>query len=105
VANAVQANLLAATADAQAVSGEVFNVGAGARTTLIQLFDAMRAAVAALRPDVPCPAPVYDPFRAGDVRESQADIGKARRRLGYEPTHTLAQGLADTLAWYAARAE
>ena len=42
-------------------------------------------------------------FRAGDVRHSQADMGKARRLLGYEPTHDLRAGLGEAVGWYAAR--
>lgn len=44
--------------------------------------------------------PVYQDFRPGDVRHSEADIFKAARLLGYQPTHTLARGLAETLDWY-----
>jgi len=40
------------------------------------------------------------PFRAGDVRDSQASIEKARQLLGYEPTHSVSAGLKDSLAWY-----
>ncbi len=43
---------------------------------------------------------MHGPFRAGDVLHSLADIGKARRLLGYEPTHTLEQGLDEALDWY-----
>jgi UDP-N-acetylglucosamine 4-epimerase len=44
--------------------------------------------------------PVYRDFRAGDVRHSLADIGRAGARLGYAPTHTLADGLAEAMPWY-----
>lgn len=44
--------------------------------------------------------PVYRDFRAGDVRHSQADISKARRLLGYAPTHRLADGVAEAMPWY-----
>ena len=47
--------------------------------------------------------PVYRDFRPGDVRHSQADIGKARRLLGYAPTHRLADGIRAALPWYLAR--
>jgi nucleoside-diphosphate-sugar epimerase len=46
--------------------------------------------------------PIYAEARAGDVRDSQADIGKARRLLGYEPTVGLADGLAKTVEWFRA---
>jgi UDP-N-acetylglucosamine 4-epimerase len=50
------------------------------------------------------PPPRYQDFRAGDVRHSQADIGKARRLLGYAPTHGVREGLAEAMPWYEARA-
>ena len=46
--------------------------------------------------------PVYQPGRAGDVRDSQADISKAKRLLGYEPTVSFEEGLARTVAWFTA---
>jgi len=44
--------------------------------------------------------PCYRDFRAGDVRHSQADISKARRLVGYAPTHRVEQGLDAALDWY-----
>jgi UDP-N-acetylglucosamine 4-epimerase len=49
--------------------------------------------------------PIHRPFRAGDVRHSLADISRARERLGYAPTHTLASGLKQALPWYVRRFE
>ena len=54
-------------------------------------------------PGVDAPAAVHEGFRPGDVRHSQADVGKAMRLLGYAPTHDLAAGLAEALPWYVAR--
>jgi UDP-N-acetylglucosamine 4-epimerase len=101
VENVVQANLLAATATGK-VTDEVYNVAVGGRTTLNQLFEWIRDGLSAFRPDVAGAGPTYAPFRAGDVRHSQADITKARERLGYAPTHTAEEGLRETLEWYAA---
>ena len=50
------------------------------------------------------PLPVHGEFRAGDVRHSQADIGKAQRLLGYVPTHDVEAGLREALPWYEADA-
>lgn len=98
--NAVQANLRAALAsDAQAVN-QVYNVAVGDRTSLLELFQAVRTALAAHAPDVAEIAPRFGDFRAGDVRHSQADIGKARLLLGYEPTHRVADGLQASMPWY-----
>jgi UDP-N-acetylglucosamine 4-epimerase len=99
--NVLQANLLAAVAGVSE-TGEVYNVAVGERTTLNQLFRAIRDELALLRPEVADAEPGYGPFRPGDVRHSLADISKIRDRLGYRPTHTLRQGLHDALGWYAA---
>jgi UDP-N-acetylglucosamine 4-epimerase len=100
VANAVQANLLAALAEAP---GPVYNIAVGESTSLNRLFEILRDLVSE-RLGTPCGAePVYRPFRAGDVRHSLADISLARRQLGYEPDHTLASGLREALPWYAMR--
>jgi UDP-N-acetylglucosamine 4-epimerase len=100
VANAVQANLLAACAEDEA-KDQVYNVAVGDRTTLNQLFAALRDALQAdgVSPDT---QPSYRDFRAGDVRHSQADIGKARQLLGYAPTHRLSEGIVEAMPWYAA---
>jgi UDP-N-acetylglucosamine/UDP-N-acetylgalactosamine 4-epimerase len=98
--NIVQANVRAATVAVTGAS-QVYNVGCGERTTLNRLYRLIRDGLAELRPAVAGVEPVYDDFRPGDVRHSQADITKIRTALCYEPTHTLAQGLNDTLDWYA----
>ena len=101
VANAVQANLLAAmTADESAVN-QVYNVAVGDQTTLNGLHQMLAAALAAVRPGLLASAPEYRDFRAGDVRHSRADISKARERLGYWPSHDIRAGLAAAATWYA----
>jgi UDP-N-acetylglucosamine 4-epimerase len=104
VQNVVQANLLAATASHPEAPGQVFNVAYGDRTTLNQLFDLIRDRVAVSRPEAGTRRPVYRDFRAGDVRHSLADIGKARRLLQYAPTHSVRDGLEVAAAWYMAQA-
>jgi UDP-N-acetylglucosamine 4-epimerase len=103
VANAVQANLRAALATDAAAVNQVYNVAVGERTTLNGLFGELRELVRARRPDLDVPAPAHEAFRAGDVRHSQADIGKAARLLGFAPTHDLRAGLAEALPWYLGR--
>jgi UDP-N-acetylglucosamine 4-epimerase len=103
VANAVQANLRAALATAPAALDQVYNVAVGARTTLNGLHRVLAELLRERLPGLHVPAPVHEGFRPGDVRHSQADIGKARRLLGYVPTHDLRAGLAEALAWYVAR--
>ena len=99
VDNVVQANLLAALAG-DAASGQVFNVAVGGRLSLNDLAGLLREAIVRRRPGLVVPAPTHGPFREGDVRHSQADVGKARRLLGYVPTHDVRSGLAASLAWY-----
>jgi UDP-N-acetylglucosamine 4-epimerase len=101
--NAVQANLLAAMTDDPAAIGQIYNVAVDERTSLNQLFELLRDAVAARLPRVAQLAPVHGDFRPGDVRHSRADIGKARHLLGYAPTHRLADGIDAAIPWYLAQ--
>ena len=103
VANVVGANLLAATTTAAGVLGGVFNVGTGERTTLLELHEALLAALREARPEVAAgldAEPAFGPFRPGDVRHSCADITRARERLGYLPVVGLRDGIGDTLGWF-----
>ena len=100
VANVVQANVLAATVDTARPDAEVYNVACGDRTTLNDLFTAIRDGLAATAPEIASARPEYQPFRQGDVRHSQADITKIRTLLHYRPTHSLREGLQAALPWY-----
>lgn len=100
--NAVQANLLAALAPAEAAN-QVYNVAVNARTSLNQLFALIQQELQVLKPEFSPIPPTYRDFREGDVRHSQADITKAATLLGYEPTHKIAQGLQHAMAWYVNR--
>jgi len=97
VANAVQANIRAALSDI--VKSEVFNVALGDRTTLNELFNAIKQALAenGISYDK---EPQYADFRVGDVRHSQADISKARQQLGYAPEYRIRDGLKLAMPWY-----
>jgi UDP-N-acetylglucosamine 4-epimerase len=94
----VQANILAAVAAPEGVN-QVYNVAVHARTSLNALFDLLTHALARQGVQYDKEA-VYQDFRAGDVRHSQADISKARTLLGYSPTHTIAEGLEVAMPWY-----
>jgi UDP-N-acetylglucosamine 4-epimerase len=100
VANAVQANFLAATTDNQDAINHVYNVAVSERTSLNNLYAEIRRLLAPDHPHLGEAKPKYGPFRAGDVRHSLAGISKARRLLGYEPTHRLAEGLKLALSCY-----
>jgi UDP-N-acetylglucosamine 4-epimerase len=107
VADAVQANLLAATAPTSVVAGtapqstsEVYNVAVGDRTTLNALYNQLKTKLLPLYPHLLDAKPVYRDFRAGDVRHSLADISKAAAHLGYAPTQRIGQGLDLAMPWY-----
>jgi UDP-N-acetylglucosamine/UDP-N-acetylgalactosamine 4-epimerase len=103
VANAVQANLLAAATTDLAAVNQVYNVAVGQRTSLNELFEHLRARLAPGLPHLAAAKPIYRDFRAGDVRHSLADISKANRLLGYEPTHVVSDGLGEAMEWYLGR--
>jgi UDP-glucose 4-epimerase len=95
--NVVRANLLAAEGPTERVSGQVANVGAGARTSLLELVDAVRRVTGR-------PIQVeHLPPRAGDVRDSLASLARAERVLGYVPQVGLEEGLRRLWQWMAAQ--
>ncbi|MBV7534746.1 SDR family oxidoreductase [Duganella sp. sic0402] len=100
VANAVQANLLAALAAEPEAVNQVYNIALNMRTSLNELYLLLHELLVERHPHLRDYQPQYAPFRAGDVRHSQADIGKAVRLLGYAPTHDLRRGLRQALRWY-----
>lgn len=102
VANAVQANVRAALVQAPDALGQVYNVAVGQRTTLFQLHRLIASALTSRRAGLSVARPQMAPFRAGDVRHSLADIGKAQRLLGYQPTHDVRLGLEGAVDWYVA---
>jgi UDP-N-acetylglucosamine 4-epimerase len=99
VANVVQANILAATFDPPA-RHEVFNVAAGQRTSLLELFEIIRRKLLPRFPHLRDFRPEHEPARAGDVPHSLADISRAQRLMGYEPTHSFEAGIEEALQWY-----
>lgn len=101
--NAIQANLLAATTDNAAALDQVYNVAVGDRTNLNDLYALVREQVVRRHPAVAGVGPVYRDFRAADVPHSHADISKAQTLLGYQPSHTLREGLEIAAAWYLQR--
>jgi len=100
VQNVVQANLLAALTERGDALNQVYNIAVGHRTTLNQLFVLLRDLLAAHDGSIRSVPATYRDYRPGDIRHSEADIGKAKSLLGYQPTHDLAAGLAQALPWY-----
>jgi nucleoside-diphosphate-sugar epimerase len=92
VGDVARANLLAATVPG--IAGGVFNIARGERTTLLQLLTSLRSI---LGQDI---EPIHEPPRAGDVRDSLADISEARSKLLFEPQVSMHQGLQRSVAYY-----
>ncbi|MFQ6014043.1 MAG: SDR family oxidoreductase [Anaerolineae bacterium] len=92
VANVVQANLLAV--EASEVAGEVINVACGKRYTLLELVDTINRIL-----DTQI-EPTFTTARPGDVKHSQADIGKAQKLLGFRVELDFEEGLEKTIGWY-----
>ncbi|AUJ68894.1 NAD-dependent epimerase/dehydratase family protein [Pseudoalteromonas sp. NC201] len=98
IENTVQMNILAATAPDEA-KDNVYNVAVGDRTTLNDLYKSIQTALK--ESDVEhTQEPIYRDFRAGDVRHSQADVGKAVNNLGYVPEYKILQGISKAMPWY-----
>ena len=100
VKNVVQVNILAATVEDPAALNRAYNVAVGQRTTLNELFELLRERLQPRHPHLEGLKPAYGPFREGDVLHSLADTTRARKLLGYEPTHSIEDGLDEALDWY-----
>jgi UDP-N-acetylglucosamine 4-epimerase len=102
VQNVVRANILAATAPGE-LSGRVYNVALGGRTSLNQLYRLLQKGMGARGFDCAALEPEYREFRPGDVRHSLADIRAAQHDLGYEAAVSLEQGLESVMDFFATR--
>jgi UDP-N-acetylglucosamine 4-epimerase len=100
IANIIQANLLAATNQDPEAQNQIYNVAVGDRTTLNELYGLIKSELEKRLPHLEIPLPEYRDFRAADVRHSLASIEKAGSLLGYQPTHTIGQGMAEAMDWY-----
>lgn len=101
IENTVQANILAATCMDDSALNQVYNVAVNGRTTLNDLFGALKTSLTE-NGVVYQKSPVYRDFRAGDVLHSQADITKIKSRLGYDPVFNIDNGIRKAMTWYAA---
>lgn len=103
--NVIQMNILAGLTDNPEAFGEVFNVAAGGRNTLNELYKLISDSLAEQSKihhsssKIP-EAPVYRDFRPGDIRHSNADITKAKTMVGYQPTHDIYRGMEEAIGWY-----
>jgi UDP-N-acetylglucosamine 4-epimerase len=102
VANVVQANILAATVENPRAINQAYNVAVNARTSLNRLFALLRDNLVPYYAHLERVKPLYQAFRPADIPHSQADVSKARKLLGYAPSHNLEKGLSEALNWYRA---
>jgi UDP-N-acetylglucosamine 4-epimerase len=100
--NVVQANHLAALVKDQSALNQVYNVAHGERTNLNELFELVKQLIGNFDSEILDIKPVHGPNRAGDIPHSLASIEKAKRLLGYAPTHTVREGMAEAINWYRA---
>lgn len=100
--NTVQMNLSAATTVSPNAVNQVYNTALSDRTSLNQLYGMIQDRLINIHPAIDRRDPTYQEFRESDVRHSQADITKAKKMLGYEPTHKMRLGLDEAMEWYVA---
>ena len=98
--NVIQANHLSALVGDTNALNQVYNVAHGERTTLNQLYRMIRDKASEFDNSIADIEPEYGPFREGDIPHSLASIDKAKRLLGYRPTHNVEEGLAEAVGWY-----
>lgn len=98
--NVVQMNHLAATTTNEKAIRQVYNVAYGERTTLIDLIEIIRQALVPFDSAIADVSLVHTEPRAGDVRDSLADVSKAKELLGYKPEYSLRAGVEEAIAWY-----
>jgi UDP-N-acetylglucosamine/UDP-N-acetylgalactosamine 4-epimerase len=100
--NVVQANLLSAMTEDEAALNQPYNVAHGEMTTLNELYEIIRTLLARRLPHLATVRALHREPRRGDMLLSRADIGKAARLLGYQPTKGVMDGLESTMDWYMA---
>jgi len=100
--NTVQMNLLSAMVDNDEATNQVYNVALNDRTSLNQLYQMIEERLIQRVDGLTTKQPTYRDFRAGDVLHSQADISKAQKLLGYQPSHKIEDGLDEVMDWYVA---
>ena len=100
VENVVQVNHLAAVVEDREALNQVYNVACGESNTINRLYEIIREELSRYDREVLNIEPVYGPERKGDIRHSLASVEKARRLLGYNPTHYIKEGMKETIGWF-----
>jgi len=101
--NTVQINLLAATTDNDEATDQVYNVALNDRTSLNKLYQMIEERLIQKVRGLEKKEPIYQDFRVGDVRHSQANIDKAQALLGYQPKYSVSEAMDETIDWYVNR--
>lgn len=99
IENVIQANLKACLASHEA-AGEAYNIAAGSREYLADIYDILADALGAKDNEGKVLKPEFGPDRAGDIKHSSADISKAEEKLDYKPEWSFEQGIKAAIAWY-----
>jgi UDP-glucose 4-epimerase len=94
IENVISANLLACAVPAERVSGKAFNIAAGEKFSLLQLYEVLQQLTGFSKP------PLFAPSRTGDVRDSLADTSRAQSAMGYKTLVDFKEGLRRTVEWY-----
>jgi len=100
IENVIQANILAGTTENKEAFGQAFNTAIGGRETLNNLHKAIVKGLQENLPQLTIKEAIYQDFREGDIRHSNANIEKIETMLGYQPTHSLERGLSESIEWY-----
>ena len=93
-------NLLAATTDNDEATDQVYNVALNDRTSLNKLYQMIEERLIQRTQGLEKKEPIYQDFRAGDVRHSQANINKAQALLDYQPKYMISEGMDEAMDWY-----
>jgi len=101
--NTVQMNLLAATTDNDEATDQVYNVALNDRTSLNKLYQMIEERLIQRTQGLEKKEPIYQDFRAGDVRHSQANIDKAQKLLDYQPKYMISEGMDKAMDWYVSK--
>jgi UDP-N-acetylglucosamine 4-epimerase len=100
VDNAVQANILSATTEEGGAINQIYNIAVGDQTSLNELYSHLKKILEMHISQLSDAKPIYRDSRVGDIQHSLADIGKAKKLLGYQPAHKIVDGLLVTIRWY-----
>jgi len=98
--NVIQMNHLAATTENKDAIGEVFNTAVGERANLLEMTSLLKKYLTEYKQEISKVEIIHGPERLGDIPHSHASIDKAKKILGYKPTHNLQEGLKEAVDWY-----